>query len=149
MRTALTEAATHRVAAITALGKEYTPIGKVIDEKAIVNGLVGLMTTGGSTNHAIHMVAIARAAGILIDWSDFSAISSVVPLLAKVYPNGSADVNQFHAAGGTSFLIDQLLNVGMLHDDVLTVAGQGLGRYTAVPALADAAVHNLLLGLQT
>ena len=140
LRTALTEAATHRVAAITALGKEYTPIGKVIDEKAIVNGLVGLMTTGGSTNHAIHMVAIARAAGILIDWSDFSAISSVVPLLAKVYPNGSADVNQFHAAGGTSFLIDQLLNVGMLHDDVLTVAGQGLGRYTAVPALADGAV---------
>jgi phosphogluconate dehydratase len=140
LRTALTEAATHRVAAITALGKEYIPIGKVIDEKAIVNGLVGLMTTGGSTNHAIHMVAIARAAGILIDWSDFSEISSTIPLLAKVYPNGSADVNQFHAAGGTSFLIDQLLNAGMLHDDVLTVAGKGLSRYAEVPTLADAAI---------
>ena len=135
LRTALTEAATHRVAAITALGKEYSPVGKIIDEKAIVNGLVGLMTTGGSTNHAIHMVAIARAAGILIDWTDFATISSVVPLLAKVYPNGSADVNQFHAAGGTSFLINQLLNIGMLHEDVLTVAGNGLGRYVEAPQL--------------
>ena len=135
LRTALTEAATHRVAAITALGKEYSPVGKIIDEKAIVNGLVGLMTTGGSTNHAIHLVAIARAAGILIDWADFAAVSSVVPLLAKVYPNGSADVNQFHAAGGTSFLINQLLEVGMLHEDVLTVAGNGLRRYADVPAL--------------
>lgn len=135
LRTALTEAATHRVAAITALGKEYSPVGKIIDEKAIVNGLVGLMTTGGSTNHAIHLVAIARAAGILIDWADFAAVSSVVPLLAKVYPNGSADVNQFHAAGGTSFLIKQLLEVGMLHEDVLTVAGNGLGRYAEAPQL--------------
>ena len=100
-----------------------------------MNGLVGLMTTGGSTNHAIHLVAIARAAGILIDWADFAAVSSVVPLLAEVYPNGSADVNQFHAAGGTSFLVNQLLDIGMLHDDVLTVAGSGLRHYAEVPAL--------------
>ena len=140
LRTALTEAATHRVAAITALGNDYIPVGKVIDEKAIVNGLVGLMTTGGSTNHAIHMVAIARAAGILIDWTDFSEISAVVPLLAKVYPNGSADVNQFHAAGGTSFLIDQLLSAGMLHEDVSTVVGRGLSQYAGVPALANNAI---------
>ncbi|MBL8508203.1 MAG: dihydroxy-acid dehydratase, partial [Chitinimonas sp.] len=102
---------------------------------AIVNGLVGLMATGGSTNHAIHLIAIARAAGILIDWTDFDDISAVVPLLAKVYPNGGADVNHFHAAGGMGCLIGQLLDAGLLHEDVHTVMGQGLRRYAKEPWL--------------
>jgi phosphogluconate dehydratase len=100
LRDALTEAATRRALQITALGNEYTPLGKVVDERAIVNGIVGLLATGGSTNHTIHLVAMARAAGVLIDWDDFNDLSAVVPLLAKIYPNGEADVNHFHAAGG-------------------------------------------------
>ncbi len=129
LRDALTVAATKRAAAISALGDEYTPVGHVVDERAIVNAIVGLHSTGGSTNHLLHLVAIARAAGIVITLEDFDALASVVPLLARVYPNGRADVNQFHAAGGLNFLIAQLLDAGLLHGDVLTVDGKGLDRY--------------------
>jgi phosphogluconate dehydratase len=115
----------------------YAPLGWVIDAKAIVNGLVGLMATGGSTNHALHLVAIARTAGVLIDWTDFDDISRATPLLARVYPNGSGDVNQFQAAGGLAFLTRELLDAGLLHEDVLTAAGKGLRGYTAEPFLED------------
>jgi phosphogluconate dehydratase len=135
LRDALTAAAATRAAQITRSGAEYTPIAEVIDERAIVNGIVGLLATGGSTNHTIHLVAIARAAGIIIDWNDFDALSGVVPLLCRVYPNGSADVNHFHAAGGIGLLIRELLDEGLLHDDVMTVAGRGLHRYTTEPRL--------------
>lgn len=137
LRDALTRAATQRAAAITQAGPEYTPIADVVDERAIVNAIVGLLATGGSTNHTIHLVAIARAAGLLIDWDDFDRLSQVVPLLARIYPNGSADVNQFHAAGGMGLLIRQLLSLGLLHADVKTVAGAGLARYTQEPMLQD------------
>ena len=138
LREALTRAATQRVAAITALGEHYTPISRVIDERAIVNGIVGLLASGGSTNHTMHLVAIARAAGILINWDDFSELSEVVPLLAKIYPSGSADVNHFHAAGGMGLLIGELLKAGLLHDDVTTVAGSGgLSRYREEPYLDE------------
>jgi phosphogluconate dehydratase len=135
LRDALTRAAAARAAAITQAGTAYTPIAEVIDERAIVNGIVGLLATGGSTNHTIHLVAIARAAGILIDWGDFDALSGVVPLLARIYPNGSADVNHFHAAGGMGLLIRELLDAGLLHGDVRTVAGAGLRPYTQEPYL--------------
>jgi phosphogluconate dehydratase len=124
-----------RAAALVAGSSEYTPLGLVIDERAIVNGLVGLLATGGSTNHTLHLVAIARAAGILIDWSDFDTLSAHVPLLTRVYPNGSADVNAFHRAGGMGFLIRELLDAGLLHEDVLTVAGPGLRPYALAPEL--------------
>ncbi len=137
LRDALTAAAARRAAAITALGPEPVSLAEVIDERALVNGLVGLMCTGGSTNHALHLVAIARAAGIVIDWNDFAAVSALVPLLAKVYPNGSADVNRFHAAGGTGYLIGRLLDAGLLHADVHTVAGPGLARFAEEPWLDD------------
>ena len=136
LRDALTAAAAHRAARITALGKEYVPIAKVIDERSLVNGIVGLLATGGSTNHTLHLVAIARAAGITIDWDDFSALSEVVPLLARVYPNGSADINHFHAAGGVGFLVRELLGAGLLHADVETVAGHGMHRYAQEPWLS-------------
>ena len=113
------------------------PIGKVVDERCIVNAMVALLATGGSTNHLIHWVAVARAAGILIDWDDFAELSEVVPLLARVYPNGSADVNQFQAAGGPGFIIHELLNAGLMHADVLTVRPGGLREYTGVPAVTD------------
>ena len=129
LRDALTAAAGKRVTALTRLGDEYTPLAEVVDERAIANAIVGLLATGGSTNHTIHLVAIARAAGILLDWSDFDALSRVVPLLARVYPNGLADVNQFHAAGGLAFVIGELLDAGLLHPDVKTVAGGGLAPY--------------------
>jgi phosphogluconate dehydratase len=129
LRDALTREATKRALAITALGNEYTPVGEVIDERAIVNGIVGLLATGGSTNHTIHLVAIARAAGIDVTWDDFADLSEVVPLLARIYPNGLADVNHFHAAGGMGFLIGELLDAGLLHDDVRTVWGSGLSSY--------------------
>jgi phosphogluconate dehydratase len=136
LRDALTEAAAKRVLQITALGNEYTPIGKVVDERAVVNGIVGLLATGGSTNHTIHLVAMAHAAGVQINWDDFSDLSEVVPLLAKVYPNGKADVNHFHAAGGMGFLIAELLDADLLHRDVLTVAGpRGLAHYAEEPYL--------------
>jgi phosphogluconate dehydratase len=137
LRDALTEAAAIRAARITSLGDEYTPVGKVIDERAIVNGIVGLLATGGSTNHTIHLVAIAHAAGIHVTWDDFSDLSADVPLLAKIYPNGRADVNHFHAAGGMGMLIGELLDAGLLHADVLTVAGHGLARYREEPYLDD------------
>ena len=136
LRDALTAAAARRAAHITALGEEYLPLAHVLDERSIVNAVVGLLATGGATNHTLHIVAIARAAGILIDWDDFSALSAVVPLLARIYPNGSADVNHFHAAGGMGFLIRELLGAGLMHGDVLTVAGAGLERYTAEPWLS-------------
>ena len=138
LRAALTDAATQRAATITALGGEYIPVGRIVDERAIVNAIVGLLATGGSTNHTLHLVTIARAAGIRIDWNDFADLSAVVPLLARVYPNGSADVNHFHAAGGMAFVIRELLDAGLLHEDVLTVMGTGLRRYAEAPVL-DAA----------
>jgi len=133
LREALTRRAATRAAALVAGGPEYTPLGLVVDERAIVNGLVGLLATGGSTNHTLHLVAIARAAGIVIDWSDFDELSALVPLLARVYPNGAADVNAFHRAGGMGFLIRELLDAGLLHEDVQTVAGPGLRPYTQAP----------------
>ncbi|WP_273734231.1 phosphogluconate dehydratase [Burkholderia mallei] len=137
LRDALTAEAARRVLEFTAERGQYTPIGHVIDERAIVNGIVALLATGGSTNHTLHLVAIARAAGILIDWDDFDALSAAVPLLAKIYPNGKADVNHFHAAGGIAFLVRNLLEGGLLHEDVTTVAGKGLAHYTKEPRLID------------
>jgi phosphogluconate dehydratase len=133
LRDALTSAAAKQAAAITALNDQYRPLARIVDERAIVNAIIGLLATGGSTNHTIHLIAMARAAGIVIDWTDFSELSDVVPLLARVYPNGSADVNHFHAAGGMGFLIRELLDAGLLHDDVNTVMGSGLNIYTMEP----------------
>ncbi|NBN63478.1 phosphogluconate dehydratase [Microvirga tunisiensis] len=130
LRDALTREAVRRALAITASGNEYTPVGEVIDERAIVNGVVGLHATGGSTNHTMHLVAMAFAAGIRLTWDDISDLSDAVPLLARVYPNGKADVNHFHAAGGMGFLIRELLSDGYLHKDVRTVNGTGLDGYT-------------------
>ncbi len=139
LREALTTEATKRALAITALGNQYTPICDILDEKAFVNGLVGLMATGGSTNLVIHLPAMARAAGIILDLQDFSDLSAVTPLMAKVYPNGLADVNHFHAAGGLQFMISNLLEAGLLHEDVKTVAGDGLDLYTQEPQIKDGA----------
>ena len=130
LRAALTDAAAARATALTTWGERYTPVGHIVDEKAIVNGCVALLATGGSTNHTLHLVAIARAAGITLTWDDLSDLSAVVPLMARVYPNGKADVNHFHAAGGLAFTVHSLLKAGLLHDDVHTVAGHGLWRYT-------------------
>ncbi|SIS90047.1 phosphogluconate dehydratase [Phaeovulum vinaykumarii] len=141
LRTALTKAAATRAAAITALGDSYTPVAEVLDERAFVNGIVGLMATGGSTNLVLHLPAMARAAGIVLEPADFAAISGVVPLLARVYPNGLADVNHFHAAGGIGFVIGQLIEAGLVHEDVQTIAGPGLARYAAEPVLKDGALH--------
>jgi phosphogluconate dehydratase len=138
LRDALTAAATQRAAKITALGNEFIPLARVVDERAVVNAIVGLLATGGSTNHTLHLVAIARAAGIVIDWDDFSELSDVIPLLARIYPNGSADVNHFHAAGGMGFLMRELLNAGLMHADAQTVAGLGLDAYTQEPWLSPA-----------
>ncbi|MCW2853303.1 MAG: phosphogluconate dehydratase [Nocardioides sp.] len=135
LREALTRAAAARAVAITRQGGEPTPIGEVVDEKAIVNACVALLASGGSTNHTLHLVAIARAAGIALTWQDLSDLSAVVPLLARIYPNGSADVNHFHAAGGIGFLIHTLLRHGLMHEDVETIMGHGLSRYTAEPVL--------------
>ncbi|QDE41374.1 phosphogluconate dehydratase [Luteibacter pinisoli] len=137
LRNALTDATVERVLATDCNGEQYIPLGRIIDERAIVNGVVGLHATGGSTNHLLHLVAIARAAGIDLRWDDFDALSSVVPLLARVYPNGYADVNHFHDAGGMAFLIDQLLDAGLLHNDVHTIMGYGMDTYRNVPALGD------------
>ncbi len=137
LRDALTAEAAIRVLDLTVERGNYTPIGHVVDEKAIINGIVALLATGGSTNHTLHLIAIARAAGILIDWDDFDELSAVVPLLAKIYPNGKADVNHFQAAGGVAFLIRNLLGAGLLHNDVTTVAGKGLQHYTKEPKLID------------
>ncbi|WP_193493951.1 phosphogluconate dehydratase [Nitrincola alkalisediminis] len=137
LRDELTKEAARQVIRLTKENGRFTPLYEIIDEKTIVNGLVALLASGGSTNHTLHFVAIARAAGIIINWDDFSDLSAVVPLLARVYPNGEADINHFQAAGGTSFLIRQLLAGGFLHEDVMTVMGQGLSRYTAEPFLED------------
>ncbi len=137
LRDALTEAAARRVCKITGLGQEYTPLASVVDERSIVNAMVALLATGGSTNHTIHWITIARAAGVVIDWQDFAELSAITPLVARVYPNGSADVNHFHAAGGTAFVIRTLLDAGLLHEDVNTFWGRGLRRYTLEPRLID------------
>jgi phosphogluconate dehydratase len=135
LRTALTRAATHRLTEIGKAGADYRPLGHCIDEKAIVNACIGLLATGGSTNHAIHIPAIARAAGIQIDWEDLDALSAAVPLIAHVYPSGSGDVNHFHAAGGMGFVIRELLAAGLLHRDIMTVAGRDLDDYAQEPVL--------------
>ncbi|MES2009617.1 MAG: phosphogluconate dehydratase [Pseudomonadota bacterium] len=137
LRDALTAAAAQRALALTARGGDYLPLARIVDERAVINAVVGLLATGGSTNHTIHLVAMARAAGILIDWDDFDRLSRITPLLARVYPNGSADVNHFHAAGGVAYVIRQLLGAGLLHEDVETVAGRGLARYTQEPVMID------------
>ena len=137
LRDALTRAAAHRAAAVTALGAHYLPLYETVDERAIVNAIVGLLTTGGSTNHTIHLVAIARAAGIQINWDDFSDLSRVVPLLARIYPNGAADVNHFHAAGGMAFLVRELLDAGLFHADTRTIMNTGLSAYAQEPILVD------------
>ena len=135
LRTALTAAASRRAVALTHLGDEFTPVGRMLDERSFVNAIVALHASGGSTNHTLHLVAIARCAGIQINWDDFSDLSAVVPLMARIYPNGKADVNQFHAAGGTGLLIRELIGAGMLHADVGTVMGTGLERYCDEPWL--------------
>jgi phosphogluconate dehydratase len=135
IRDKLTQYAAHRLAEITALAPDYMPIAQIVDEKAIVNAIVGLLATGGSTNHSIHLIAIARMAGVLIDWQDMSDLSDVVPLMTRMYPNGSADVNAFERAGGMPFLIRELLDAGLLHEDVNTVLGNGLRQWCQSPAL--------------
>ena len=133
LRDHLTAEAVRAVLRITDLGDDYTPLAHVVSEKAVVNGIAGLLATGGSTNHTLHLVAMARAAGIIIDWDDFAELSAAVPLLARVYPNGQADVNHFHAAGGLGFTIAQLLDAGLLHPDVKTILGDGLDRFCVEP----------------
>ena len=137
LREALTVAAVERALAITALGNDFRPVADILDERAFVNGIAGLMATGGSTNLVLHLPAMARAAGILLEPEDFAAVSAAVPLMAKVYPNGLADVNHFHAAGGLQFLIAELLGAGLLHADAVTVAGDGLLPYLREPVLRD------------
>ena len=137
LRDALTDFSVLRVLAMAAGGPEPMSMDRVVDEKAFVNGIVGLLATGGSTNHTLHLVAMARSAGIRIDWDDFAELSEVVPLLARIYPNGKADVNHFHAAGGMGFLIRELLQAGLLHADVNTILGEGLQRFAVEPFLAD------------
>ncbi len=137
LRRHLTEAAVTTALAKTHLGKEYLPLAEIVDEKAIVNGIAGLLATGGSTNHTIHLVAIAAAAGIQIDWQDFSDLSDVVPQLARVYPNGTGDVNHFHAAGGLGFTLSNMLDNELLHEDVNTILGHGLRRFCTEPHIVD------------
>ena len=137
LRTELTRAAVHRLSEIGWDGDDYRPLGLCVDEKAIVNACVGLLATGGSTNHALHIPAIARAAGIVIDWEDLDQLSAVVPLIARVYPNGSGDVNHFHAAGGIGYVIRELIDAGLLHRDIMTVAGQDLADYGREPMLEE------------
>ncbi|WP_419420961.1 phosphogluconate dehydratase [Legionella sp. D16C41] len=137
LREALTRAAAKQVISLTDLGNHYLPIGHIIEAKNLVNGIIGLLATGGSTNHTMHLVAIARAAGFIINWDDFAELSKVIPLVAKIYPNGSADINHFHRAGGMAYLIHTLLEADLLHEDVQTVVGQGLEHYTKQPVLQD------------
>ena len=140
MRDALTTEAVRQVLQILLAGENYTPIGRIVDEKAIVNAIIGLLATGGSTNHTIHLVAIAAAAGIRINWDDFSDLSSVIPQLTRIYPNGQADVNHFHAAGGLGFTMTSLLDAGLLHDDVQTIMGPGLENFCREPVLQDSTI---------
>ena len=137
LREALTREAVATLLGITRRAR-YTPIGRLVDERVIVNAMVALLATGGSTNHLIHWVAVARAAGITIDWTDFADLSATVPLLSRVYPNGSADVNQFQAAGGPGFVLRELLQAGLMHADVATVAQGGLAAFARLPRLASA-----------
>lgn len=140
LRDHLTDEAVRRVVGNTSLGEHYVPVGEIVSEKAVVNSIVGLLATGGSTNHTIHLIAIARAAGITIDWEDFSELSTAVPLLTRVYPNGLADVNHFHAAGGMGLIIRELLQAGLLHDDVTTILGQGLSKFCDEPFIDNGAL---------
>ncbi|KAA5802269.1 phosphogluconate dehydratase [Alkalicaulis satelles] len=140
LRDAMIDATARRAAAITALGRDYRPLGQAVDARAIVNAIVGLHATGGSTNHALHLPAIARAAGLIINWDDFDALSQVTPLLAKIYPNGPADVNHFHAAGGLAFLIRELMDAGLLHRDVLTLGADALDQFAQEPGLDGSAL---------
>ncbi|MDT8310647.1 MAG: phosphogluconate dehydratase [Methylophaga sp.] len=138
LRDELTKEAARQVLKFTALGNDYRPIGHMIDEKAIMNAIIGLLATGGSTNHTMHIVAIARAAGIVINWDDFDRLSQIIPQLTKIYPNGSADVNHFQAAGGMGVLIRELLDAGLLHEDIITVGKEkGMRQYTQEPKLLD------------
>lgn len=138
LRDALTQKATQQVLSFTALGDDYRPIGHMIDEKAIINALVGLLATGGSTNHTMHLVAIARAAGIIINWNDFDNLSKIIPSITRIYPNGSADINHFQAAGGMGVLIRELSENGLMHTDVITVGNdKGMKQYTQEPTLRD------------
>ncbi|WNO62283.1 phosphogluconate dehydratase [Rheinheimera sp. MMS21-TC3] len=137
LRDALTAAAARQVTRLTDLGDNYLPISQIIDAKAIVNGIVGLLATGGSTNHTMHLIAVARAAGYIVNWDDFAQLSAATPLLTRIYPNGHADINHFQQAGGMAVLIKELLNAGLLHNDVQTIAGPGLSRYTQTPTLVD------------
>jgi phosphogluconate dehydratase len=139
LRTALTREAVSTVLSLTR-GRRDLPIGHLVDERSIVNAMAALLATGGSTNHLIHWVAVARSAGILIDWSDFAALSTAVPLLARVYPNGAADVNQFQAAGGPGFVLRELLEAGLVHADARTVAERGVAGYGEVPAMHEGRV---------
>ena len=137
LRDELTKAAARQVTRLTDLGTDYLPIGKLVDAKALVNGIVGLLATGGSTNHTMHLIAMARAAGFIVNWDDFAELSAATPLLTRIYPNGQADINHFQHAGGMALLIRELLDAGLLHEDVQTVAGPGLRRYTQQPVLQD------------
>jgi phosphogluconate dehydratase len=137
LREVLNKMAAKQVCRLTEMGTQYTPIGEVVSEKSVVNGIVGILATGGSTNLTMHIVAAARAAGIIVNWDDFSDLSDAVPLLARVYPNGHADINHFHAAGGMALLVKELLDAGMLHEDVNTVAGFGLRKYTQEPRIIE------------
>ncbi|OHX36572.1 phosphogluconate dehydratase [Methylomonas sp. LWB] len=142
LRDELTKAAAKQVLKFTAAGNDFRPIGRAIDEKAIVNALIGLLATGGSTNHTIHLIAIARAAGVIINWDDFDKLSKIIPLLAKIYPNGSADVNHFQAAGGMGVLIAELLRNGLLHGDILTIGDErGMAQYSREPKLTEAGLR--------
>ena len=140
LRDALTEAAALKLLEISPLGQNYLPFYELIDEKSFVNAIVGLLATGGSSNHTIHLIAMARACGIVLTWDDFDALSKITPLLCKMYPNGSADVNHFHTAGGMAVVIHELLNAGLLHEDVNTLMGRGLRRYLQMPHLEDGAL---------
>jgi phosphogluconate dehydratase len=135
LRSALTRKAVHRLAEIGRESDDYRPMGRAVDEKAIVNAAVGLLATGGSTNHAIHIPAMARAAGIRIDWQDLDELSAAVPLIARIYPNGGADVNHFHAAGGMGYVVRELLDAGLAHGDVLTISEHGMAAYAQEPTL--------------
>jgi len=137
LREELTKAAARQVTRLTDLGTDYMPVGHIVDVKAVVNGIVGLLATGGSTNHTMHLVAVARSAGFIVNWDDFADLSNATPLLTRIYPNGQADINHFQQAGGMALLIKELLDAGLLHEDVNTVAGFGLRRYTQVPVMQD------------
>src|SRR5690606_21947746 len=137
LRDELTKAAARQVTRLTDLGTDYLPAGKMIDAKAVVNGIVGLLATGGSTNHTMHLIAMARSAGFIVNWDDFAELSAATPLLTRIYPNGQADINHFQHAGGMALLIRELLDAGLLHEDVQTVAGPGLRRYTQQPVMQD------------